>query len=592
MIKRTHVCGTLTPDDIGTEVVLSGWVQRRRDHGGLIFIDFRDRSGLVQIVFNDDFSHKAFEIAQTLRPEYVITVKGTVVARTPETINEELATGTLEVQVHDVWILSTAKTLPFMIDDEQHVDEEIRLTYRYLDLRRPGVKERFRLRSAIVFAIREFLINQGFYDIETPILSRQTAEGAREFLVPSRLQKEHVYALPQSPQLYKQILMGAGFERYFQIARCFRDEDLRADRQTEFTQLDLEMSFVDEADIQKLIEKLLVYVIKKSLGKEITTPFERMTYQTAIASYGTDKPDTRFDMRIHDITSIFEDTELSFLKNVIERDGKIGAIQIKDENFSRSQLDEWVKKAQECGAKGMLWIRLNDQLEVESPTAKFLPPDMVDRLQGVFGSVKASDTFFIIAGPYVDAWNQLGRLRLMLGDELNKIDESVLSFLWVTDFPLLEWDEEAKRWSAAHHPFTSPQESWEESKPESIKARAYDLVVNGIELGGGSIRIHTPEMQRKVFELLGFDEETMQKHFDFFLEALAFGFPPHGGIALGIDRLVMVLLGCQSIRDIIAFPKTQSGYDPLMRAPTKVEQSQLTEYGLAPLKKPAKQKAK
>ncbi len=578
--ERTTGCGKVTEAYLGKKITLCGWVNKRRDHGGLIFIDLRDRSGLMQIVFNKEFSEKAQEIAQHLRSEYVISVSGTVVKRAPGTENHELPTGKLEMQVSEITILNKAKTLPFQLDEADHVEEELRLKYRYLDLRRPEMQKHFALRHAIILAMRDFLSGEGFYEVETPILTKNTAEGAREFLVPSRIHKGSFYALPQSPQLYKQILMAGGIERYFQVARCFRDEDLRADRQPEFTQLDIEMSFIKEQDIQSLIERLLAIIFKKVFNRDIALPLQRMTYDDAYKNYGCDKPDLRFDLKIHDITALFEKTELSFLKAVLEKKGKIGALHVEQRSFTRSELENWVSRALKNGAKGLVWIKVTDLGELEAPVAKFLPADFLEQLKKVFPSAGPGDTFFVIAGDYKGAWEQLGRLRLQLAEALEIIPKDQMRLLWVTDFPLLEFDPQNKRWSSVHHPFTRPQDGWENQKPAEMKARSYDIVLNGIELGGGSIRIHEPELQKKIFDFLGFNETEMRENFGFLFEAQELGFPPHGGIALGIDRLVMLLLGCQSIREVIAFPKTQTGHDPMMDAPTPIPAKKLAEYNL------------
>lgn len=578
--ERTTGCGQVTKAEVGKTITLSGWVHRRRDHGGLVFIDLRDRSGMMQVVFSPDIDQQAYTQAQTLRSEFVLSVTGTVVERTPSTVNKELPTGALELHAGTITIHNKAKALPFSLDHADEVEEELRLTYRYLDLRRPVMHERLKLRHEIVFAMREFLNSKSFYEIETPVLTKNTAEGAREFLVPSRIHKGSFYALPQSPQVYKQLLMAGGMERYFQVARCFRDEDLRADRQPEFTQLDLEMSFVKEGDIQDLIEGVLAHILKKIFNKPLKTPFLRMTYDEAFSTYGCDKPDLRFGLKISDATSLFAQTELGFLKSIINAGGKVGSLHVSGHQFTRSELEHWVELSIKNGAKGLLWIRFTEQGEPESSITKYLPKDFFKQAQTIFPDLRPGDTLFMIAAPYKDAWTQLGRLRLQLGEALKMIPKDELNFLWVTDFPLLEYDATAKRWSSVHHPFTSPQEGWESQEPGQMKARAYDVVLNGIELGGGSIRIHNPEVQQKIFDFLGFNQGLMQQHFGFLLEAQELGFPPHGGIALGVDRFIMLLLGCASIREVIAFPKTQTAQDPLMQAPTLVEAPKLAEYGL------------
>lgn len=578
--ERTTGCGLVDEKFLNKVITLSGWVNKRRDHGNLIFIDLRDRSGIMQIVFNPVQSQNSHNIAHTLRVEYVISVTGRVVMREPATVNKELSTGKFELQVDSIVILNKSKLLPFSLEEADDVDEELRLKYRYLDLRRPSMLKKLEIRHKIIFAFRQFLDSEGFYEVETPILTKNTAEGAREFLVPSRVHKGYFYALPQSPQLYKQILMASGVEKYFQIARCFRDEDLRADRQPEFTQLDLEMSFVNEIDIQNLIERLLKYIFKEILNIDINLPLNRITYDEAFKLYGSDKPDLRFDMPIYDLTKLFENTELYFLKNVIDQKGRVGAVKVSNYHFTRSELDQLTEQVKKSGSQGLLWIRINQDGELESPVSKFLPKDFVDNLRKIIPDILFGDTIFLIAGQYKDSWPNLGRLRLSLAQKLNLIDYNQINLLWVTDFPLLEYDEKEKRWFSVMHPFTSPQPGWENKKPEDIKSRGYDIVFNGVELGGGNIRIHNSEVQEKIFEFLGFDKSEMNKQFGFLLQAQELGFPPHGGIALGVDRLVMLLLKCQSIRDVIAFPKTQSGHDPMMDAPTEVSQNKLLDYGL------------
>ncbi len=578
--ERTVECGMVNEKFLNQTICLAGWVKRRRDHGGLIFIDLRDRAGIMQLVFNPEESKDVHEKAHHLRSEYVIAVCGIIVERTPETINPELNTGKWEMRVNQLQILNKAKTLPFALEDAGIVDEELRLKYRYLDLRRPAMHNNLEMRSNVIFAIREFLHNKKFYEIETPILTKNTPEGAREFLVPSRMHPGHFYSLPQSPQLYKQILMAAGIEKYFQIARCFRDEDLRADRQPEFTQLDLEMSFVQEQDVQDIIEQLFKQLFKKILTIDIKIPFKRMTYDKAFSLYGSDKPDLRFGLEIHDATSLFKNTELKFLRSVLDNGGEIGGIHIRGHNFSHTELNRWVEKAQKLGAKGMLWIRFKEEDKPESPVSRFLPDDFFARAQEIFPTLAKTNTLFLVAGPYKQAWETLGRMRLTLAKELKLIPKNVFNFAWITDFPLFEFDDKTNTWHAMHHPFTSPKEGWEEQKQAEMKARAYDIVLNGIELGGGSIRIHEKSRQEKIFELIGLQKKQAQQKFGFLLEAQELGFPPHGGIALGLDRLLMLMTESPSIRDVIAFPKTQRGYDLMMEAPTKVEEKQLHEYGL------------
>jgi aspartyl-tRNA synthetase len=583
--ERTVFCGLVDESLLGKEITLAGWVNRRRDLGKLIFIDLRDRTGLMQLIFNPEVSSEIHDLAGTLRSEYVISVKGKVVNRAKGMINSDMATGNYELQVYDLTILNRSKTLPFNLDELANVDDELRFKYRYLDLRNQEHHAKMALRNKVTFAMREFLQQQGFYEIETPILTKNTPEGAREFIVPSRVHKTHFYALPQSPQLYKQLLMAAGMERYFQVARCFRDEDLRADRQPEFTQLDIEMSFIQEQDIQDLIEGLLKHIWRKIFNIDLQTPFPRITYDDAFASYGSDKPDLRFALKIQDCSSLFEHTEIKFLRAVLEAQGKIGALCIPDHAFTRSELDVWTGRAPKLGAKGIVWIRFNRDGEPESSIAKFLPATFFKDCKKIFPELTTQSTLFIIAGSYKQAWTSLGRLRLELAQALNMIPKEQFNFSWVIDFPLLEYNEETKSYDATHHPFTSPQEGWENLTPDKIKARAYDVVLNGIELGGGSIRIHDALMQSKVFDLIGLSKQQAQTKFGFLLEAQEYGFPPHGGLAIGLDRFIMLICGASSIRDVIAFPKTTSGYDPLMDSPVEVSDGQLKDYGLCVLPK-------
>lgn len=578
--ERTMGCGRVAQKQVGETITLCGWVHRRRDHGGLIFIDLRDRSGLMQVIFDHTIAQKAHDDARALRSEWVISVTGVVVERSEETINRDLPTGKFELKVSAMTIFNRAKTLPFNLDEAENVDEELRLKYRYLDLRRPEMRDHIAMRHKIIFAMRELLNAEGFYEIETPILTKNTAEGAREFLVPSRTQHGLFYALPQSPQVYKQLLMAGGLERYFQVARCFRDEDLRADRQPEFTQLDLEMSFINEEDIMGVVERIIAHVFQVGLGMTVNMPFARFTYDHVFSNYGSDKPDMRFDMPIFDITKTFEGTEISFLKSTIQKGGKIGCVHVANHQFTRSELEGWVAKAQQNGAKGLVWMKFGADGKIDAPIAKFLPADFMARVQKIIPALAAGDTIFIVAGDYMDAWTQLGRLRLQLGESLGLIDKSKMSLLWVVDFPMFEQDTATGKWHAMHHPFTSPAGELDANNPGPVKARAYDIVLNGVELGGGSIRIHDPELQSKVFGVIDLKREEMGQHFGFLLEAQELGFPPHGGLAIGIDRFVMLLLGCQSIRDVIAFPKTQSGSDPMMQAPTPVAAVKLLDYGL------------
>jgi len=592
IVKRTHNCNDLTKSAIGQKVDLLGWVHRRRDHGNLIFIDLRDRSGIVQVVF--DVDHKELhKLAETLRPEFVLAVSGTVVPRSPETVNPKMKTGEIEIKAEALQILNTAKTPPFEIADSRtEVDETVRLKYRYIDLRKDKMRENLIFRHKIICAARDYLDKNGFLEIETPFLTKSTPEGARDYLVPSRVNPGKFYALPQSPQLFKQLLMVAGMEKYFQIARCFRDEDLRADRQPEFTQIDLEMSFVEVEDIIGVIEGLMKYMldalakdIDQFRGKHIPTlnlPFPRITWDEAMDKYGSDKPDLRFGLEIVDLTEEVRDCQFKVFAETVKNGGVVRAICAKGgATLSRNELDKLEAKAKELGAKGLAWLAIQAD-GLKSPITKFLKEEEINR---ILSKVKAEtgDIVFFGADRRLKVCEVLGGIRLELARKLNLIKENEFHFCWVVDFPLFEYSETEKRYVSRHHPFTAPQGSWEDIEerfakdPAAIKARAYDFVLNGVELGGGSIRIHKMDAQRKIFKLLGFAEEEAKRRFGFLLEALEYGAPPHGGIALGVDRLVMMLAGMNSIRDVIAFPKTQSAMCPLTGAPDVVDVKQLKE---------------
>ena len=582
-LKRSVSCGALCQKDCGKEVVLAGWVRSRRDHGNLIFIDIRDRYGVTQVVFDPADNADAHRDAEKLRDEFVILIKGEVILRPEGTVNPNLPTGEIEVRAKELHILNPSKPLPFALDDKSDVAEEVRLTFRYLDLRRDVMQENLKKRYLITKAVRCFLDSCDFIEIETPFLTKSTPEGARDYLVPSRIYPGKFFALPQSPQLFKQILMISGYERYFQFARCFRDEDLRADRQPEHTQIDIEMSFIDETEIQSLAEDMMVNIFKKVLNKELKTPFLRMTYEEAILRFGTDKPDTRFGLEITDVTEVFKDTGFKVLKKVIDSKGVVRGINVRaGGNFSLKKINELIDLVTKSKAKGLLWFKVENQT-LTSPTAKFFTDKEKSMLITKFEAKDNDLLLFVGDKPDITAFS-LGKLRQALGQEMGLIDKDKFNFLWITDFPLLEYDEEKARYKSLHHPFTSPRTSdipLLETSPLDVKSIAYDLVLNGVETGGGSIRIHQKDIQEKVFKVLGIEKEEAEIKFGFLLDALSFGAPPHGGIALGLDRLVMLLLGLDSIRDVISFPKTQRSTCLMTGSPSEVNPEQLKELNLS-----------
>jgi aspartyl-tRNA synthetase len=593
-LYKDHSCGELRKSDSGKIVTLAGWVHRRRDHGGIIFIDLRDVNGITQVVFNPDISKEAHSIAEELRNEYVIKISGTVSERPEGTENKSLPTGEIEVIAIDLKILNRAKTPPFYINEEVEVDENLLLQYRYLQLRRLKLKENMILRHKIISFMRNFLDSKGFIEIETPILFKSTPEGARDYLVPSRLQPGKFYALPQSPQQLKQLLMVSGFERYYQIARCFRDEDSRADRQPEFTQLDIEMSFVDEDDILNLLEEMFTSLVEKIKPEmELIKPFPRFSYQEIIDKYGTDKPDIRFGLELKDITDIAEKCDFTIFKNVINNSGRVKGICLPDcAGFSNKQIENITNIARSYGAKGIITMAISSECDadfnnltaekVKSVTTKYLT---IEQIKQIISRFKASPgDMIILVGEALNIANKiLSSLRSELGVQLNLIDENKLAFLYVVDFPLLEWNEEVKRWEPMHHPFTAPMEEdipLLDNAPEKVRARHYDIVCNGYELSSGSIRIHNRELQERVFNLLGYSKKEAEQKFGQLLEAFEYGAPPHGGIAPGIDRLAMILAGEKTIREVIAFPKNQNAVDVMSDAPDYVSDDQLKELHL------------
>ncbi|MCM3129979.1 aspartate--tRNA ligase [Paenibacillus provencensis] len=591
-MQRSHQCGTLTTEHIGQTVTLNGWVQTRRDLGGVLFIDLRDRSGIVQIVFNPDYSGEALKIADRVRSEYVLAVTGTVVKRDEETVNPNLPTGLIEVRITEIEVLNASKTPPFFIEDGIEVDESLRLKYRYMDLRRPEMQETLRLRSKAAKVFRDFLDEKEFIEVETPILTKSTPEGARDYLVPSRVHEGEFFALPQSPQVYKQLLMVGGLERYYQIARCFRDEDLRADRQPEFTQVDIETSFLQQDELLPMMEDLMVKLFRETKGVEIETPFQRITYADAMGKYGSDKPDLRFGMELVELNDIVATSGVKVFASVIEKGGEVKCLNAKGcGTWTRKEIDDLGPYAARYGAKGLAWIQVKEG-EFKGPIVKFMSPEEIEAIRERTGAEDGDLLLFSADNKKVVA-DVLGALRLKIGRQLGLIDDNKFKFAWVVDFPLLGYDEDEKRYVAEHHPFTRPKEEdlhLFETDPGQIRAQAYDLVLNGYEVGGGSMRIYKRDVQEKMFAALGLSTEEAYDKFGFLLDAFEYGTPPHGGIAFGFDRLVMLLAGRNNLRETIAFPKTASSTDLLMNAPSEVDTKQLEQLHIRVSRKPKAEK--
>ena len=582
-LKRTHRCTEVSTENIGEKVTVMGWVQKRRNLGALIFVDLRDRSGILQIVFDQDtVGEEGFLKAGTLRNEFVIAVEGLVQKRSAA-VNENLKTGDIEVAAESIRILSESETPPFPIEEDSQTRDEVRLKYRYLDLRRPDIQKNMMLRSKVIYLMRDFMMKEGFLEIETPILCKSTPEGARDYLVPSRVHPGNFYALPQSPQLYKQLLMCSGFDRYFQIAKCFRDEDLRADRQPEFTQADMELSFVDVDDVIEVNERLIQYVFREAIGVDVKIPFQRMPWQEAMDRFGSDKPDTRFGMELKDVSPIVKDCGFGVFTGALTSGGTVRGINAKGQGaMPRKKIDKLVEFAKGCGAKGLAYLSVNEDGSYKSSFAKFMTEEELSNLVSAMEG-EPGDLLLFAADKHKIVWNVLGALRLNLAEELGLLDKNQYNFLWVTEFPLLEWSEEEERYVAMHHPFTMPmEEDWEnvDKEPGSVRAKAYDIVLNGTELGGGSVRIHQNHIQEKMFEVLGFTKERAYEQFAFLLDAFKYGVPPHAVLAYGVDRLVMHMVHADSIRDVIAFPKVKDASCLMTQAPGKVEEKQLLELGL------------
>ena len=586
-LHRSHRCTEVSSANIGEKVTVMGWVQKRRNLGSLIFIDLRDRSGLLQIVFDEEsVGAEGFAKAGTLRSEYVVAVEGTVQKRSAA-VNENLKTGDIEVIATSLRILSESQTPPFAIEENSQTKEDIRLKYRYLDLRRPDIQKNLMLKSRVLGLMRQFMANEGFLEIETPILCKSTPEGARDYLVPSRVHPGNFYALPQSPQLFKQLLMASGYDRYFQIARCFRDEDLRADRQPEFTQADMELSFVDIDDVIDVNERLLKFVFKEAIGVDVQIPLQRMPWQEAMDRFGSDKPDTRFGMELVDVSETVKGCGFGVFTGALENGGSVRGINVEGlGHMPRKKIDKLVEHAKGCGAKGLAYLCINEDGTYKSSFAKFMTEDELNALVAKMNG-KPGDLLLFAADKNKIVWNVLGALRLQLGEELGLIDENKYNFLWVTEFPLLEWSDEENRFMAMHHPFTMPmEEDWDkiDSDPGAVRAKAYDIVLNGTELGGGSVRIHQDDIQEKMFEVLGFTKERAHEQFGFLLDAFSYGVPPHAGLAYGVDRMIMHMVHADSIRDVIAFPKVKDASDLMSEAPGSVDEKQLEELGIAIVK--------